>query len=155
MGMFSKLKKKINLRNLVKTVGAVGSFVPVVGKFADKGVQIFNKVDQKRQAQKYAQAQANIQAVAESGGSSAVASMMKSDPNIGDILMGGAGGALAGMGQVLGGSTTAGQAGASVVQNTLKEWFKQHWWKVAIGVTILGGVIYLAVRKGNKAGRRR
>lgn len=155
MGGFKKLFKKINLRNVVKSVGAVGSFVPVVGKFADKGVQIFNKVDQKRQAQKFAQAQANVMAVAEQGGASALASMAKENPNIGDILMGGAGGALSGMGQVLGGSTTAGQAGATLAQSTLKEWFKKHWWKVALGVSIIGGVIYFAVRKGNRHGRRR
>lgn len=154
MGLFKKLKSKINLRNVVKTVGAVGSFVPVVGKFADKGVEIFNKVDAKRQAQKVAQAQAYTQAIASQGGGSAVRSMAKTDPNLMDVLMGAGGGALTGAGAVLGGSTTAGQAGATVVQSTLKEWFKIHWWKVALGVSVLGGVIYLAVRKGNK-GRRR
>ena len=156
MGGFKKLFKKINLRNVVKTVGAVGSFVPGAGTFIQKGVGAFNKIDQKRQSQKFAQAQANAMAIAEqSGGASALASMMKENPNLGDILIGAGGGALTGAGAVLAGSTTAGQAGATLAQSTLKEWFKKHWWKVAIGVSVLGGVIYFAVRKGNRGVRRR
>jgi hypothetical protein len=46
---------------------------------------------------------------------------------------------------------SAGQAGATIVNSTLKEWFKKNWYYVAGGVLIFFGGIWYFVKRGKKS----
>lgn len=146
-GFVKKATKQISFKNLVKVAG---SFDPtgLVGAmqnahYEKKAIAEQSKAQAEYDAQVAQQAQAQAQAVA------------KSNPNIGEILTGAAGGALTGAGNVLAGSTSAGQAGATLVDNTMSTWFKQNWLKVfgaVVGITLL---IILVVRLTKKPQSKR
>lgn len=153
MGFFKKIgsfvkkaTKQISFKNLVK-VGGMLDPTGLVGGMQDAHYQ---KKALREQAKAEADARAQAQAQANA--------MAKSSPNIGDILTGAAGGALTGAGNVLGGSATAGQAGATLVDNTLSTWFKQNWLKVfgaVTGVTLLIILIVKLTKKNHSTSRRR
>lgn len=160
MGFFKKIggfvKKQVSFRNLVKTVKNFGSFIPVVGgvvstvvgKLSDAHEAKVAEREQTAQAEQaqtdynkamqdaYAQGQSTVQAQ-----ETAKNVMVAKNPNIGEILTGAAGGALAGAGGVLAGSSQAGQAGATLVDNTMSVWLKRNWLKLVGG--ILGAALVI------------
>lgn len=50
---------------------------------------------------------------------------------------------------------SAGQAGASIVNSTLKEWFKKNWYYVAGGVLLFFGGIWYFVKRGKKSATKK
>ncbi len=141
-GFVKKATKQISFKNLVK----VGGMLDPTGLVS--GMQ--NAHYEKKALQQQAKAEADAMAQANA--------MARTSPNIGDILTGAAGGALTGAGNVLGGSSTAGQAGATLVDNTLSTWFKQNWLKVfgaVTGVTLLIILIVKLTKKNHSTSRRR
>ena len=141
-GFVKKATKQISFKNLVK----VGGMFDPTGLVS--GMQ--NAHYEKKALQEQAKAEAEAMAQANA--------MVKSSPNIGDVLIGAAGGALTSAGNVLGGSSTAGQAGATLVDNTLSTWFKQNWLKVfgtVTGVTLLVLLIVKLTKKNHSTSRRR
>lgn len=147
-GFVKKATKQISFKNLVKVAG---SFDPtgLVGTmqnahYEKKAIAEQSKAQADYDAQVAQQAQAQAQAVAK-------------NPNIGEILTGAAGGALSGAGQVLAGSTSAGQAGATLVDNTMTTWFKQNWLKVfgaVVGITLLIILVVRLTKKPHTTRRR-
>lgn len=145
-GFVKKATKQISFKNLAK----VGGMLDPTGLVS--GMQ--NAHYEKKALQEQAKAEADAMAQAQAQANA----MAKLSPNIGDILTGAAGGALTGAGNVLGGSTTAGQAGATLVDNTLSTWFKQNWLKVfgaVTGVTLLIILIVKLTKKKHSTLRRR
>lgn len=159
MGFFKKItkgvgkaiKKNVNFKTLVK----VGSKFDPSGLVGGMQEQYYAKKEQKE----YEAQLANQQGAT---GFVQMASMPVSNyqtarnPNFGEIMLGAAGGALAGAGGVLAGSTTAGQAGATLVDNTLMETLKKNWLKylgilIAFVLVIVGLVKF--VFKPKKRGK--
>lgn len=156
MGMFKKLgklTKKINLRGVAKLANNFTSMIPVVGGMASNIVGgAIEKGEQKR-AQKnidLANANAQVQQQMAETKSYVEAEQMKTNPNIKDILQGALGGALTGTGQVLAGTTQAGQVGATVIDNSITTWFKENILKVVAGAGILFILIFGATRLGKR-----
>ncbi|POS01586.1 hypothetical protein Q361_10946 [Flavobacterium croceum DSM 17960] len=150
MGFFKKIgqgikkfaKKNINFKSLVK----VGSMVDPSGIVSGLSAQHEQKkMEREQEAQAVAEAQAYE------------AQMKSKNPNIGEILTGAAGGALSGAGQVLAGSTKAGEAGATLVESTTNAWFKRNWLKLVgavLGATTVV-VLFVRVLRPKRQGYRR
>lgn len=150
-----KLTKKINLRGVAKLANNFTSMIPIVGGVASNVVGgAIEKGEQKR-AQKNADAeafaQAQIQQNMANTKSYVEAETMKTNPNIKDILQGALGGALTGTGQVLAGTTQAGQVGATVIDNSITTWLKENVLKVVAGA----GVLFLLIFGATRLGKRR
>jgi len=157
MGFFKKLgkglKKNISFKNLVKVVGKAATFVPVVGDMAGGIIEGAQAAHYAKKEQRQAEAEAAAMMNQQPKG---IINTMeaKNNPTFMDILQGAGGGALTGAGQVLAGSSTAGTAGATLVDSTLSEWFKKNWMKVVVGAGALFGLIFFAIRSGNGRKRR-
>jgi len=151
-----KVTKQISFKNVVK-LGAMA--VPGIG-----GSIIGNLQAQHEQKKADAQAQADAnRAQAEynavqtklaldSSLLTNTANGTTSNPNIGQILIGAAGGALAGAGGVLAPSQTTGQIGASAVDSTISEWFKKHIMHIGIGVSV---IVAFFIFRGSGGSRRK
>lgn len=149
-GFVKKATKQISFKNLVKVAGGLDP-TGLVGTMQNAHYEK-KAIAEQRKAQAQYDAQVAQQAQAQAN------AMAKSSPNIGDILTGAAGGALVGAGNVLGGSSTAVQTGATFVDNTLSTWFKQNWLKVfgaVTGVTLLIILIVKLTKKNHSTSRRR
>lgn len=165
MGFFKKLnlkkitggikkfvKKNVNLKSLVK-VGAMVDPSGIVAGLAQ------NHQAKKEQAQAELEALQQEQAFNDLSNTEKVnlveqrvlENNLRINPTFADIIKGAGAGALTGAGQVLGGSKTAGDVGASVMDSTLKTWFKTNWWKVVVfplGIAlIIWGVIKMLGKK--------
>lgn len=153
MGFFKKIgagvkkfaKKNVNFKTLVK----YGSMVDPSGLAG--GIQAQHQAKKEAKEMERQEALSNQSAVENFANNET----SRKNPNFMDILTAGGAGALTSIGQTLGGSTTAGQAGASLVDSTLTAWLKANWWKVLLGLSVVGGIIYFAVRRGNKGYSRR
>ena len=128
-GFVKKATKQISFKNLVK-IGAGFDPTGIVG-----GLQASHEAKKQEQADAHAQAQAQAQYDQQIA--------MQKNPNIGEILTGGLGGALQGAGNVLAGSTSAGNTGATLIESTTNAWFKRNWLKLVGGV--LGAVTVIMV----------
>jgi hypothetical protein len=140
-GFVKKATKQVSFKNLVK----VGGMLDPTGLVSGMQNAHYEKKALQEQAKAESDAIAQAQAQAR-------------NPNIGEILTGAAGGALSGAGNVLAGSTSAGQTGATLVDNTLSTWFKQNWLKVfgaVTGVTLLIILIVKLTKKNHSTSRRR
>ena len=166
MGFFKKvgkLTKKINLRGVAKLANNFTSMIPFVGGLTqnlvggaiDKGEQKHAEKEANKQLEMQRAAQAQYEASIANQNSYTGAVQARDNPNIGDILQGALGGALSGAGGVVAPSHTAGQVGGTLINSSVTEWLKQSWWKLLIGVTLLGSVIYMAVRGGSSRTRAR
>jgi hypothetical protein len=145
MGFFKKIgsfvkkgAKQISFKNLVK----VGSSFDPTG--------IVGSLQSNHEAKKQAQNDARLQSDFE------MQTLTRSNPNLGDILLGAGGGALSGAGQVLAGSTSAGSAGATLVDSTMSVWFQRNWLKLLGGVlgTVTVVVLFLKVLKPQNSIRK-
>ena len=132
-GFVKKATKQISFKNLVK----------VAGGFDPTG--IVSGISAQHEAKKQEQAQAQAEAQAQAQYNQQMAQAQK-NPNIGQILTGAAGGALSGAGQVLSGSTSAGVAGATLVENTTNAWFKRNWLKLVGGILGAVTVVFIFVK---------
>lgn len=140
MGFFKKIgnfvkkaTKQISFKNLVKIGTPLLGAIPLVGGQAQS---IVSGLSEQHEAKKMeAQQQAEYDAaVQQQQASAANQQFAKQNPNFGEIMIGAAGGALQGAGNVLAPSQTVGQIGAKAVDSTLTEWLKKYWWKLALGV---------------------
>lgn len=75
------------------------------------------------------------------------ATIAKSNPDFGDVLKNAAGGALAAVGGTLMGGKDGGNIGANALDSTISTWLKRHWWKLALGVGAVVGLIYYFRKK--------
>lgn len=132
-GFVKKATKQVSFKNLVK----------VTGGFDPTGIVSGISAQHEAKKQEQAQAQADAQAQAQYNQQMALQSK---NPNIGEILTGAAGGALSGAGQVLAGSTSAGVAGATLVENTTNAWFKRNWLKLVGGILGTVTVFFIFVK---------
>lgn len=168
MGFFKSigksLKKVVNLKTLVKTVGAVASVVPIGGKLVQKGIDIATKAVNARAKQKEAEKQKDYQAAhdaklvadaleqqAKQLGLNTVQSATSSTAQ----MLSGAvvDGALQGVSQSA--VNGLGNLGSQVVDSTLKQWFKKNWMYLIGGLVALFALIWFMRRGTNKSSRGR
>lgn len=154
MGFFKKIgnfvkkaAKQVSFKNVVKIASG---FDPsgIIGGMQAQHEQ--KKLDAQAAAE---QAAYDAQVAASGGGGGSIVNQMARNPNFGQIL----GGAMAGAGTVLASGQAgqvAGAAGATLVDNTMSEWFKRNWLKVVGGAVLVIGLIVVAVRLG-RGNRRR
>lgn len=162
MGLFKKIGsaikkgvKQISLKNVVKLGTPLLSAIPIVGGLSQ---QIVEGISASHQAKKDAK-------ILQEQGKLAEAALMEQQSQ---VLAANAG---ANVGQVAGNTLDAfsrgatneliasasnstkkvvGQAGAGVVDFTIKEWFNKHW-KTLVGVVILlGGIIFFWKRQSGQ-----
>lgn len=132
-GFVKKATKQISFKNLVKVAGG---FDPT-GLVSDISAQ--HEAKKQEQAQAQAQAQYDQQVLQ-------AQAQAKNNPNIGEILIGAAGGALTGAGGVLSTSQTVGQVGANAVDTTANTWLKKNWLKLVGGILGTATVVFIFVK---------
>ena len=175
MGFFKKIgstiKKNVSFKNIVKVTSKFGSFIPIIGGPLSSVVGTLSdnhesKKFQRQQNEQQSLAQADydkaLQLAQSQGSTPSEAQKIASDvmvsrnPNIREVLTAGAGGALTSIGNVLGGSSTIGNTGATIVDSTISSWLKKNWLKM-IGF-ILGSttIIFIFIKiLGNKSTKYR
>jgi hypothetical protein len=164
MGFLKKMMKKINLRGTVKAVMGVASLIPAVGPYVDKAKKFFDKtglltkkknlaiqqnnpylarqLDTQLQASQKASQEHDEQTYAHNADPAA------KGVDWGLILQS------AGLGVANYSAGTkdnaAGQAGANILDGTLKVWFKNHAALLMGIVSVLGIGIVLLTRGGRR-----
>lgn len=153
-GFVKKATKQISFKNLVKVGTPLLGGIPLVGGLASN---LVGTMQANHEAKKEQQAYDNQVAEQQMQQAAQAQAIARRNPNIGDILIGAGGGALTGAGQVLAGSTSAGQAGATLVDSTMTAWFKKNWLKLVGGILATVLVIFLFVKmlRGNKRTSKR
>lgn len=154
MGFFKNLGnavkkglKQVSLKNIVKIGTPLLGGIPIIGGVAQQVVGNASEAhEMKKQADKLAQEgkQAEALAIQEQAQFLAQQSGALVGQQVGAQLNAFTKGATnelkaqvsAGTNQVIG------QAGATVVDLTIKEWFQKHWLKLVVGVGALGGILY-------------
>lgn len=158
MGFFKKIgkaiKKNVSFKNLVKIGTPLLGAIPIAGGMAQS---LVSNMSEQHEANKQARQQELAQRQAQEEYNASLSASKKQNPNIGEILIGGAGGALTGMGGVLAGSQAVGQIGATAVTNTTNTWLKQNWLKLVGGILGTVTVVFVFVKMlgGRKTPYRR
>jgi hypothetical protein len=162
MGFFKKLgtavkkgMKQVSLKNVVKLGTPLLGAIPIAGGLAQSLVSNISEAhEMKKQAKKLEAEgkQAEALAMQQQAEYLATQSGASVGQQVGGQLNAFAKGAANELKAQIGTTTNqvVGQAGATVVDLTIKEWFQKHWLKLVIALTALSGV-YLVLRKqGNK-----
>ncbi|CAD0006563.1 hypothetical protein [Flavobacterium salmonis] len=168
MGFFKSigksLKKVVNLKTLVKTVGAVASVVPIGGKLVQKGIDIATKAVNARAKQKEAEKQKDYQAahdakliadaLEQQAKQLGVNAVQTASASTAQMLSGAVvDGALQGVSQSA--VNGLGNLGSQVVDSTLKQWFKKNWMYLTGGLVALLALIWFMRRGSNNSSRAR
>ncbi|PWA08969.1 hypothetical protein [Flavobacterium laiguense] len=167
MGFFKKIGaavkkgvKQISLKNIVKVGTPLLSMIPIVGGLAQDVVGGISAAAAKKKEAKQAAEAGRIEE----------ANALNAQANYLASLSGGQ------VGQQVGAQLNAftkgvtqeaiaqtskgfkqdvGLVGANVADSTMTEWLKMHWIKLAVGFGVIGGAIYMFMRKGNNSNSRR
>lgn len=129
-GIGKMIKRNVNFKTLVKVGTKAAGMIPGVGGQVQSVMQGFSDAAELKKQQRQAEAQAVAEQASQTAGN----------------LIGSQTGKL--VNKAIAGASdsfkeTTGQAGASVVDFTIKEWFKKHVWHVVAGVGVILGLIFV------------
>lgn len=146
MGFFKGIKRFVKrnarIKNVVKFAGQTLSNAPGVGSLV--GGAILEA--QENHYQKKAARQEKRQAEAEAAADLKFAKTEELGRTLGSQIAGSLGNSAA--------EGFAGRVGQRVVDNTIKEWFRAHWKKLALGAAALVGVVMI-VKRSNRPQMRK
>lgn len=166
MGFFKKIgtavkkgMKQVSFKNIVKVGTPLLGTIPIVGGGIQQVVGNASEAhEMKKQAKKLAEEGKALEAQAAFEQANYLANQSGAlvGQQVGSQLNAFTKGTLNELkSQVSQGSKEAvGQAGATVVDLTINEWFKKHWLKLVIGLGALGGVFWYFKNRGSKPVRK-
>ena len=146
------LKVANNFTSLIPVVG--NGLSNIVGGKIDKAEQAkANRVSEQEQ-RSYQAAYESELSKTKGGYVDAMELSAKGVPNWKDYMSAGIGGAMTGIGGILGGTKEVGQVGATVIDSSITEWLKSHVKHILFGFTgLLTLVLTVKMLRPKKRGR--
>jgi uncharacterized membrane protein YdbT with pleckstrin-like domain len=161
-GVKKVVKKNVNFKTLVKTVGKASGAIPGIGGFVAGTIGSMQDAHYAKKEEKKALEQlqqeplydtlSNTQKV-EAVNQQVIQNVTSKEPTPKEVLIAAAGGALSGAGTALAGSTTVQTAGATMLDGTIMTYLKNNWLKV-VGI-LAGVVVVLRLLTGATASKKR
>jgi hypothetical protein len=130
-GLSKVVKKNVNFKTLVKVAGKASSLIPGVGGQVSEVVSGMQQAHQEKKAGRQAEAQALVEQAAQTAGNALGSNAGKFISKTAKVAYDTAGNEV---------KEGAGKVGASVVDSTIKEWFKKHWWHV---LAVIAGLLFI------------
>ena len=140
-GIAQAVKKNVSFKNLVKIGTMASAYIPMVGPSVQGVMSGMSAAHESKKQGKKAQAQAQIEQASQIASQAIVSNgaqfLNKTAKKVYDSAP-----------QAI--QEGAGQVGASVIDSSIKEWFKEHW-KLLVGITvgIIGLIFIVPMLKGS------